>query len=58
MDEQASSTTSLQDEGLPEDCFDHLKRREIGGDVFRNRAIGDDAGSDEFEWPEEIEEDA
>jgi len=48
----------LQDEGLPEDCFDHLKRREIGGDVFRNRAIGDDAGSDEFEWPEEIEEDA
>ena len=50
MDEAQSLTKSSEQE--IEDCCDYFKRHEVGEDVYRNKANGDDAG---YENVEEIE---
>jgi hypothetical protein len=44
-------------EQTTEDCCDRFKRYEVGEDIYRHRANGDDAGHIE-DIEEEIEEDA
>ena len=46
MDEQLSKKSSE-----PEDCVEYFKRHEVGEEIYRNRANGDDAG-----YVEDIEE--
>ena len=53
MDEAQSLTKSSEQ---VEDCVDYFNRHEVGEDVYRNKANGDDEGHIEYE--EEIEEDA
>jgi hypothetical protein len=54
MDEAQSLMTYL--ELITDDCVEHFERCEVGEDIYRNRANGDDAGH--IEDTEEIEEDA
>ena len=57
MDEAQSLTKSSEQEPEPvEDCVDYFNRHEVGEDIYRNKANGDDEGHIEYE--EEIEEDA
>ena len=59
MEEPTSSTTySEQPEPRTDDCFEHIMRREIPEDVFRNKANGDDAGFEDYTEEDELEEDA
>ena len=53
MDEAQSLMTYL--ELITDDCVEHFKRCEVGEDIYRNRANGDDAGH--IEDTEEIEDD-
>jgi hypothetical protein len=55
MEEIQSLMTYL--EQITEDCCDHFKRCEVGEEVYRGRANGDDAGYVE-DTEEEITEDA
>ena len=55
MDEAQSLMTYL--ELITDDCVEHFKRCEVGEDIYRNRANGDDAGHIE-DTEEEINEDA
>jgi hypothetical protein len=55
MDERTLLTKYLEPE--TDDCVEHFKKQEIGN-VFYNRATGDDAGFEEFIERDDVEEDA
>jgi len=54
MDEPISLTKSSP----VEDCVERFERKEVGDEVYRNKANGDDAGFEEYVEVEEVEEDA